>query len=333
MKSKRFLLLVLTLCASLLWIAPPCWAISEKQEVEIGRQSAASAVQKYGLVKDAKLLNRVKTISTRLVANVQRKTINYQMGILNCKDVNALAFPGGYFFYTKGIVELMNDEQLAFVGGHEISHIEHRDSVQALERSQYQALGVSLLQTFVKGANTTLSKSLISMANTVVSNRYSQSQEYNADRGGIFLMAAAGYDPYKSIDALEALQKLGGKDMPGFLNSLLSTHPITKDRIERAKKIAPEALAQYPNAGSEQQVEDEDTAADQTEVTTTEAVESQDKAAVTESQPTSSATSSSATSSSATSSKGRRWIFGKKSTQTSQEGSANSNSSTSADHK
>ena len=258
---------MLTLCASLVWLAPPCWAISEKQEVEIGQQSAATAVKKYGLVQDAKMLKRVKAISSRLIANVKRKSITYHMGILNCKDVNALAFPGGYFFYTKGIVELMDDEKLAFVGGHEISHIEHRDSVKALERSQYQTIGVALLQTFVKGARSNLSKSLISMANTVVSNRYSQSQEYEADRGGIFLMAAAGYDPYSSIDALADLQKLGGKDMSGFLNSLLSTHPITKDRIERAKKIAPEAVAQYPDSHQDEQPDkDEDIDDDQADL-------------------------------------------------------------------
>ena len=194
------------------------------------------------------MLKRAKNLGNKISANAQRKTIKYQFSVLNSKEVNAMAFPGGYVFFTKGIVKLMDDELLAFVAGHEISHVEHRDSMKAIESAQKRMLGMALLQRFVKGADSDLSRALMGMTDAVVSNRYSQSAEFAADRNGIFLMAAAGYNPYKSVDALKALQKLGGKDMPGFLNSLLSTHPITTDRIERAEAIAPEAAKMYPDS-------------------------------------------------------------------------------------
>lgn len=248
MKLKKISsLLVLSYCC-FFGASIAAWAISEKQEVEIGKQGAARAVQKYGIVKDKSMLLRAKKLGNRLAANAQRKNIKYQFSVLNSKEVNAMAFPGGYVFFTKGIVKLMDDELLAFVAGHEISHIEHRDSVKAIESAQRRMVGIALLQRFVKGADSDLSRSLMGMTNAVVSNRYSQSAEFAADKNGIFLMAAAGYNPYKSVDALKALQKLGGKDMPGFLNSLLSTHPITTDRIERAEAIAPEAADMYPDS-------------------------------------------------------------------------------------
>ena len=245
---KRLALIILITCGCFLGAASPSWAISEKQEVQIGRQGAARAVQRYGIVKDKAMLRRVKSLGRKLSANAQRKNIKYQFSVLNSKEVNAMAFPGGYVFFTKGIVKRMDDELLAFVAGHVISHVEHRDSVKAIESAQRRRVGMALLQRFVRGADSNLSRSLMGMTDAVVSNRYSQSAEFAADRNGIFLMAAAGYNPYKSVDALKALQKLGGKDMPGFLNSLLSTHPITSDRIERAQAIAPEAAEMYPDS-------------------------------------------------------------------------------------
>ncbi|MDO5296131.1 MAG: M48 family metalloprotease [bacterium] len=245
--KKLSALLIISYCC-FVGASTAAWAVSEKQEVEIGKQGAARAVQKYGIVKDKSMLLRAKKLGKRLAANAQRKNIKYQFSVLNCKEVNAMAFPGGYIFFTKGIIKLMDDELLAFVAGHEISHVEHRDSVKAIESAQRRMVGIALLQRFVKGADSDLSRSIMGMTNAVVSNRYSQSAEFAADKNGIFLMAAAGYNPYKSVDALKALQKLGGKDMPGFLNSFLSTHPITTDRIERAEAIAPEAADMYPDS-------------------------------------------------------------------------------------
>ena len=259
MKIKRIIILSVLFCCCFLWAASPGLAISEKQEVQIGRQGAARAVKRYGIVKDKKMLKRVSRLGKIISANAQRKSIKYQFSVLNSKEVNAMAFPGGYIFFTKGIVKLMDDELLAFVAGHEISHVEHRDSMKAIESAQRRMVGMALLQRFVKGADSNLSRSLMGLTDAVVSNRYSQSAEFAADKNGIFLMAAAGYNPYKSVESLKALQKLGGKDMPGFLNSLLSTHPITTDRIERAQAIAPEAAEMYPDSVAENSdAEDED---------------------------------------------------------------------------
>ena len=128
--------LVAILFLLLAWLSVmPCYAISEEEEIAIGRQGAAQAEKKYGTVKDAAMLKRVRTLGKKIAAQGTRK-LTYHFGILNSKEVNALAFPGGYIYFTKGIVDYMDDELLAFVAGHEVSHVEHRDSVKTLEKSK-----------------------------------------------------------------------------------------------------------------------------------------------------------------------------------------------------
>ncbi len=241
---KKGLNAILTLVLILLVTLPCAARISKKQEVQIGRQGAVKLEKKYGLVKDPELVKRVRTLGQRIAAQGNGE-YTYHFGIIKSKDINALAFPGGYIYFTKGIVDMMPDELLAFVAGHEISHVEHRDSVKAIEKAQMRQVGMVLLQSFVKETRSDAATSLLKMTDTVIGNRYSQSAEFAADENGMYLMTAAGYDPYKAIEALEALNKAGGKDMPGFLNSLVSTHPITADRIKRARALAPKLAEEY----------------------------------------------------------------------------------------
>ena len=230
-KTGRFAICILVM---ILALSLPALAsmISTKQEIQIGKSSSQQIEKKYGLVKNVRLAKQINDLGQSLVQYGERG-IPYSFKVLNQDIINAFAFPGGYIYVTKGICKVMSINQLSFVLGHEITHVEKRHSVKALERSMMGQIGGVLLSSFIKGGNRNQISTLLGMTNFVISNRYSQAQEKEADDGGVVLMCKAGYDPGYGVEAWQIVKKNdNGKGDSQFMNSLLSTHPLTKDRID-----------------------------------------------------------------------------------------------------
>ncbi len=244
MKSGRFAICVLVMILALTLPALAAM-ISTKQEIQIGKSSSQQIEKKYGLVKNENLAKQINDLGQSLVKHGERD-IPYSFKVLNQDIINAFAFPGGYIYVTKGICKVMSINQLSFVLGHEITHVEKRHSVKALERSMMGQIGGALLTSFIKGGNRNQVSSLLGMTNFVISNRYSQAQEKEADDGGVVLMCKAGYDPGYGVEALQILKKNdNGKGDSQFMNSLLSTHPLTKDRIDDIQGRVADLRAEY----------------------------------------------------------------------------------------
>ncbi|MGM9998727.1 MAG: M48 family metalloprotease [Candidatus Bruticola sp.] len=219
--------------------------ISVKQEIQIGKSSSQQIEKKYGLVQNVRLAAQIDNLGQSLVKHGERG-IPYSFKVLNQDVINAFAFPGGYIYVTKGICKVMSLNQLSFVLGHEITHVEKRHSVKTLERSMMGQLGGALLTSLIRGGNRNQISNLVGMTNFVISNRYSQSQEKEADSGGTVLMCKAGYDPGYGVEALQILKKNdSGKGDSQFMNSLLSTHPLTQDRIEDIQDRVEGLRAEY----------------------------------------------------------------------------------------
>lgn len=243
-KSGRFGIFILVM---ILTLTLPALAamISTKQEIQIGKSSSQQIEKKYGLVKNENLAKQINDLGQNLVKHGERG-IPYSFKVLNQDIINAFAFPGGYIYVTKGICKVMSINQLSFVLGHEITHVERRHSVKALERSMMGQIGGALLTSFIKGGNRNQVSSLLGMTNFVINNRYSQAQEKEADDGGVVLMCKAGYDPGYGVEALQILKKNdNGKGDSQFMNSLLSTHPLTKDRIDDIQGRVADLRAEY----------------------------------------------------------------------------------------
>ena len=217
----------------------PAWAamISTEKEIEIGRSSSQKIEARYGLYRDAEANRRIQALGRLLVKNTSRG-LTYHFKILNQDIVNAFAFPGGYIYLTKGIYKAMKTRELAFVLGHEITHVEKRHSVKEMERALMTQLGGGILVGLLGGDHSQRRKlsTLVGMTDFVMGNRYSQSQEKEADEGGMILMTRAGFDPQYAVEALQVLkQNDKGQEDSQFVNSLLSSHPLTSDRIEGAQ--------------------------------------------------------------------------------------------------
>jgi putative metalloprotease len=179
----------------------------------------------------------------KIVAQVPADLIkDYKLNILAyyVVDVNAFACANGDIRVFAGLMELMTDDQILAVIGHEIGHVVNKDSKDAF----VNALRISALKDAAGAAAGTTAAALSDsqlgdLAEALGNAQYSQKQENEADAYGYEFMKKCGKDPGSMASALEVLLKLqeeyGSAENSKF-KSLFSSHPDLKKRIERLSK-------------------------------------------------------------------------------------------------
>lgn len=225
--------------ASLLIIVGGCGGrrlISPQEEVKLGREAAVDFEKQYGgRDHDPRRNAMAQSIGSR-IAQVAVKppypNYPYEFRVLNNKTVNANAFPGGLIYFWRGLFEYLkyDEQQLAWVAGHEVAHIARQHSVRRIER----ALGYELVIQLVLG-NDTAGKIAGAVAGLTLQD-YGRDQELEADRLGLHLSHQAGYDPTAALAVIAAFKQLQGKD-PSQLELMFATHPGNTTREEHIKAI------------------------------------------------------------------------------------------------
>jgi predicted Zn-dependent protease len=175
-------------------------------------------------------------LGQRLVSSIDDQLFTYQFGILDMEEPNALALPGGYIYFSRGLLALVNSEdQLAGVMGHEIMHVHRRHSIKAQNKSIFT--GILQIPGAIVGAFSPDVGGLLMAPFAMMDAGYSRSQENDADKFGVRLAAQSGYDPNGLIEILASLSEAeqlitGKKHQPGFLD----THPNTPKRLKVISK-------------------------------------------------------------------------------------------------
>lgn len=201
-------------------------AISAQDEIELGRSVAREIEKRYGLVKDSALQDRIARIGERIAADCDRKDLTYSFKVLDDKEINAFALPGGFVYINKGLADyLSTDEELAGVIGHEIAHIVRRHSIRQMEKAQGYLIGMLLLFGD-KGL------AVQQVALSAIMAGYSRADESEADYLGFVYTMRAGYNPYCMLLGLQRLQDLGGK--ANF--DLFDDHPDTATRVKKMQE-------------------------------------------------------------------------------------------------
>ena len=217
--------------------------ISDEQEIRIGDELA----QQYASAQPAQTAERsameryINEVGTRVAAHARRKLAFRFHLIPNVDMINAFALPGGHVFIGQGLLDQMNSEdELAFVLGHEIEHIDH---YHAVERVQIEAQ-LNKLDLDLVAAVAQIPVSLWQAG-------YSKDQEFEADREGLRIASAAGYSPQGAVNMLERWTRLRNEyvihaETPTGelsqlaiegLNGYFRTHPLPSERLAQASEI------------------------------------------------------------------------------------------------
>ena len=157
-------------------------------------------------------------------------TLNFKVYIT--KQINANATPDGSIRVYSGLMDMMNDQEMLGVLGHEIGHVKLGHAMQAT-RVAYMASAGHKAAASTKGAGGVLAKSdLGAFGEAMVNSQFSQSEETEADDYGLAFLKKHGYDGKAMETALRKLAKLD-ESKQSTLDGLLATHPEPGKRADR----------------------------------------------------------------------------------------------------
>ena len=205
--------------------------------------------------KDAEMVRRV---GTRLVSAINKyysakgltselEGYKWEYNLVDSKDVNAWAMPGGKIVVYTGLLPItQNEAALAVVVGHEVSHALLQHGNQRMSQGLLAQVGEVALAVALSNKPTETQNLFLAAygagATIGVMLPFSRKQELEADRFGLIWPAMAGYNPQEAIPLWERMERASqGQKPPEFL----STHPSEGTRIDELQKYMPEAMKYY----------------------------------------------------------------------------------------
>ncbi|HEV7376557.1 MAG TPA: M48 family metallopeptidase [Pyrinomonadaceae bacterium] len=208
-------------------------------DVQVGRQAAAQAEQQMPVLRDEEVTAYVERVGQRLVAAIpqefQHPEFRYYFRVINARDINAFALPGGPMYVNRGMIEAARTEgEMAGVMAHELSHVALRHgTAQATKAQKYSILaGVAGIAGAILGGPA--AGQLGQAAIGAYFLKFSREYETEADVLGAQIMARANYDPRDLANMFRTIQQQGGSSGPEFL----SDHPNPANRYERINQEA-----------------------------------------------------------------------------------------------
>ena len=220
-------------------------AESQKQYAQVLSQAKIQGT----LNSNKQQTKRVQTIAKKLIAAAPTfrsdcKNWQWEVNVINSKEVNAWCMPGGKIAVYTGLINTIKptDDELAVVISHEIAHAlrEHSREQMSAEMAKQGALNVAALF----GVSETKLQLGEMISNVGFSLPFSRSHETEADELGLELMYAAGYNVDAATSLWKKMMAASGGGSSSALQNLLSTHPSDEDRIENLTELSAKLKSQ-----------------------------------------------------------------------------------------
>jgi len=209
--------------------------IGEEEEIVLGEAVAVEAFSRFGGEYSNKALNRyINLVGKTIVEVSDRPTLKFHFAILNSKEQNAFAAPGGYIFITVGLLKtLKNEAELGGVLAHEIAHVTKRHMLDTIRRGAVLGSVSELSLTAMKQDPKMFSNAIDQMTELLFTKGLDKNKEFEADAVGLDYAYRAGYHPQGLKDYLQTLAKEEGHAESRFF----TTHPSTTERISKINTV------------------------------------------------------------------------------------------------
>ena len=244
-----FVVLFVSACATSPEGRKQLMLLPESQMDQMGVQAFDEMKQKDKIDTNASDNAFVKCIANAITDVLPEKR-TWEVVVFQDDQVNAFALPGGKIGVLSGILKVTTTaDQLAAVLGHEVGHVlakhgAERASEQLIEQGGVQVLG-SILASPGTPKHDLLMAGLGLGTQFGIAMPHSRTQETEADRIGLQLMAKAGFDPQQAVELWKNMDKAGGGGQPEWL----SDHPSNANRITDLQARMGEAQALYRASG------------------------------------------------------------------------------------
>jgi predicted Zn-dependent protease len=201
----------------------------------MGRQNDPQIVASMGLYPDEALQNYVDAIGQRMAAVSERPELPWTFRVIDDPTVNAFAVPGGFIYFTRGILAHMaNEAQFATVMGHEIGHVTARHSAAQISRAQLATAGLvvgSILSPEVASVAGAAQQSL-----GLLFLKFGRDDERQSDELAFRDMARTNYDVRQVPEVFEMLRRVSASEGAGRVPEWASTHPDPGNRRDQAQQ-------------------------------------------------------------------------------------------------
>ncbi len=222
------------------------WDIDEimkdpQAEMNLGRELHDVIVQLNPTLEDG-LLRRVEESAEPLLKSVSRKEIRYTFTILNSSTVNAFSTPGGFVYVSRGLFDMVGEDEdyaLEFVLGHEIAHVDLKHALKCLQDSGVKKVPWGTLQK---------------LYGLIIPAAFLDDQEFEADAWVFRRMRSLGRTNRECLaflNKLEGYAKIHGfengraKPSPdsSIVDNHLPAHTAAYKRLKRLREIRDQASA------------------------------------------------------------------------------------------
>ena len=222
----------LALCAT----AIAACSVSEDQEVAIGRQNAQEINAKLPIVRDAAVADYVQQLGLAIAHTTSRSDLDWRFFVVDSKEVNAFALPGGFIYVNRGLIERAQQlDELAGAIGHEIGHVVRRHSVHQMEKGTKANVAVGLACTLTRLCNSDLANAAIQVGGAALFARYSRHDEAEADSEAVVNVMKVGLDPHGIPVLFERLIE-ERRTAPLRIEAFFASHPLEEDRIRATQR-------------------------------------------------------------------------------------------------
>ena len=217
-------------------VSPPANKYSPGQDVQLGRRAAAEAEGQLPILHDEVLTSYVAGLGRRLTSAIppplRHPEFRYTFKVVNAREINAFALPGGPMYVNRGMIEAARTEgEVAGVMAHELSHVVLRHgTAQASKATKYEvgALAGQILGAVIGGKVGAVVAEGSRFGLGAAFLRFGREYERQADVEGAQIMARAGYDPAEMANMFKTIARQSDARGPEWL----SDHPDPGNRSE-----------------------------------------------------------------------------------------------------
>ena len=215
-------------------IALTACSVSEDQEVALGRQNADEIKAELPLVTDTAVSGYIQALGESIAKETSRADLDWHFYVVDTKQVNAFAIPGGYVYVNRGLIEKSDRlDELTGAMGHEIGHVVQRHSVKQIQKQEGANLGVIALCTLTNICHGVAGVAAVRVGTDALFARYSRHDELQADSEAVVNVTRAGYEPKGVTDLFEVLLR-ERKYQPTEVEGWFASHPLEETRIRQA---------------------------------------------------------------------------------------------------